>query len=679
MTRLVSMRMLLVALLAGCVGLAMAQEQGETVLSADFEREGPETIASPEIASKVLVTTDPADVVAGNRSLKGDSRTSGAQWNEYFRSRAGLFKPNEGYVVSFDYRVLAREPRATFYLLFRQPGGTGNVGWVDWKGEPGEKGHIDATLAASKTPDFALILGIQWRGALAIDNLVIKTDPQQRPEGDKLPAPERTWKSPGNCAYYVDSQAGNDAADGRSEQTAWKSLDRVNAGEFGPGDRILLRAGSQWSGYLAPGGSGQEGAPICLDRYGDGPKPQINGQGKTLTTLLLLNVQHWEVSNLDITNTGTRRQPGRTGVLVKLQDSGVAEHIRLRGLDVHDVNGSLVKSQGGGSGIHCASSGATVKSRFDDLLIEGCHLQRTDRNGITMNGSWARRDWFPSTRVVIRGNLLEDIGGDGIVPIACDGALVERNLLRGGRQRCRDAAAGIWPWSCDNTVIQFNEVSGMKGTVDGQGYDSDWNCQNTLFQYNYSHDNEGGFMLVCNNGSSTMPYSIGNIGTVIRYNVSQNDGCRTFHITGPCKDTKIYNNTIYIGKTLDIPILRPGNWGGSFSDNTLFANNLFLVDGKASFDLGGMTGTVFEANAFYGEIAQRPEDARAILADPLLQAAGTGADGFASLEGYKLREGSPCLGAGRVIPGNGGRDFWGNPVPAGTGPDVGACQSSAGR
>ena len=76
--------------------------------------------------------------------------------------------------------------------------------------------------------------------------------------------------------------------------------------------------------------------------------------------------------------------------------------------------------------------------------------------------------------MIIRGNLLEDIGGDGIKLWGSNGALVEHNVLRGGRMRCKDAAAGIWPWDCDDTVIQFNEVCGMKGTVDGQGFDSDF-------------------------------------------------------------------------------------------------------------------------------------------------------------------------------------------------------------
>jgi hypothetical protein len=47
---------------------------------------------------------------------------------------------------------------------------------------------------------------------------------------------------------------------------------------------------------------------------------------------------------------------------------------------------------------------------------------------------------------------------------------------------------------------------------------------------------------------------------------------------------------------------------------------------------------------------------------------------FGSLSGYKLRDESACL-PGHIEPDNGGRDFFGNPVPADRSPCVGAAQS----
>ena len=209
----------------------------------------------------------------------------------------------------------------------------------------------------------------------------------------------------------------------------------------------------------------------------------------------------------------------------------------------------------------------------------------------------------------------------------------------------------------------------MKGTRDGQGFDSDWNCRNTLFQYNDSHDNDGGFMLICNDGSAKMPWSVGNVGTIIRYNVSRNDGERTFQITGPCRDTLIYNNTIAIGKTQKIYAVQAGNWGGDWSENTRFINNIFYAEGAAKFDFGGMRKTTFERNVFYGALENRPDDSAAILENPrFVQTGRGGADGLRPLPD------SPCLHAGKIVPGNGGQDFKRRPVPASEPPTIGAIQ-----
>jgi hypothetical protein len=301
----------------------------------------------------------------------------------------------------------------------------------------------------------------------------------------------------GGAMYYVDAGSGDDGNTGLSPGQAWRSLLKVNETTFHAGDKILFKWGTRYTGQLRPQGSGQPGAPIVIAGYGMGDKPRIDGQGKVLDTVLIRNVEYWQISGLEVTNQGPERVPGRTGVRVVVDDYGPMHHIRLMDLYVHDVNGDLRKSHEG-CGIFFEARGGK-DSHFDDLLIENCHLVRTDRNGICQRrtGQATR-----SVRVVIRGNLLEDIGGDAIKPWGSNGALVEHNIVRGGRMRCDDYAAGIWPWDCDDTVIQFNEVSGMKGTKDGQAFDSDYRCRNTLFQYNYSHDNEGGFMLICSPGTS---------------------------------------------------------------------------------------------------------------------------------------------------------------------------------
>ncbi|MGW8180506.1 MAG: right-handed parallel beta-helix repeat-containing protein, partial [bacterium] len=413
--------------------------------------------------------------------------------------------------------------------------------------------------------------------------------------------------------YYVDSFLGNDENTGLTMEAPWASLGKVNSTLLAPGERLLFRSGTRYEGRLCPKGSGEAGSPIVIDRYGDGEKPLIEAEGLLGEALLLENQEYWEVSNLQFTNRGSVREEFRYGVRLRSWNFGTMHYIHLRNLDVHDVNGSLIKKDSGeGHGITWENGGDEKPSRFDDLLIEGCHLYRTDRNGISGYVAYPHghgEKWFPSLNVVIRNNLLEDIGGDAIKVWGCDGALVDHNTVRGARERCDDYAAGIWPWSSDNTVIQYNEVSGLKGTKDGQAFDTDGYCHNTLFQYNYSHDNDGGFMLICIRD---------NPGTVIRYNISQNDCARLFHIAGLPEKIEIYNNVFYVGSNIDLKLFLWGGRRDNWPKDVHIFNNIFYVEGtgRNSYALsrknpddgtfitkpgfGGAKNVVFENNLLYG-------------------------------------------------------------------------------
>ena len=468
------------------------------------------------------------------------------------------------------------------------------------------------------------------------------------------------------ATYHVDP-AGDDAATGTTPDAAWRSLEKINATLLKPGDKVLFKAGGRWSGQLKPTGSGDDKAMISIGRYGDGPLPRIDGEGRHPDTLLIRNASFIEVADLEITNQGPSRTPWRTGVKVLAEGIGKMQRIYLRRLFIHDVNGDLRKDHEG-CGLFFEAKGRN-ETHFDGLLIEKCHVVRTDRNGICQRGTGRAR----SRNVVIRGNLLEDIGGDGIKLWGTDGGLIEHNVVRKARARCneKEAAAGIWPFACDDTLIQFNEVSGTMGTLDGQGYDSDYWCRRTVFQYNYSFQNEGGFMLICSPGNAI------NDDTIIRYNISVHDGvnaARVFHFGGGSKRTHVYNNTIVVGAHQDLPMMLFGEWSRGTAKDTRFTNNLFIVKkgGRATYQFGPSRGNVFEDNIFAGRHEGLPEG---VNISPMPEFAGPlkPAPGFDSLKAFTPRAGS-SFPKGRVIESNGGRDFFGKPLPTGQAPAVGAIQ-----
>jgi hypothetical protein len=79
--------------------------------------------------------------------------------------------------------------------------------------------------------------------------------------------------------YYVKDEAhgGNDASDGLTPFTAWKTIDKVNAeminNKFNPGDAILFERGSWFFGTIEIRCSGAAGSPIVFGAYGTGNKP----------------------------------------------------------------------------------------------------------------------------------------------------------------------------------------------------------------------------------------------------------------------------------------------------------------------------------------------------------------------------------------------------------------------
>jgi len=492
--------------------------------------------------------------------------------------------------------------------------------------------------------------------------------------------------------FYVDSREGDDSHAGTSSAMPWKSLEKVNATTFLPGDHVLLKSGSMWQGQLWPKGSGVEGKAIKIGTYGGGVKPMINGRGLFEDAVLLKNQEYWEIEGLEITNTGPERAV-RRGIHLALENFGEAHHIYLRNLTIHDVNGvDNVKPNGG---IHYTCAGDAKPSRFIDLRIENNDIYHVDRSGIFgWSDRWLRSKWYPSLGVMVRGNQLNDIGGDGIVVVATDGALIENNVVGHANQRSEGYNVAIWSWSADNTVIQENEAYGTKGQRDGEGFDSDWNSRNTVIQYNYSHDNDGGFLLICNEGGHQAAESAGNTGTIIRYNVSVNDRTRGITIAGPVKNSLIYNNTIYVGPDGAVDLLLFADWKG-WSEATSFYNNIFYAAGQAQFSygvsrapdgayttasgLGLSENNVFESNVYYG-IEPVVSDKTALAADPKLvnsKLADPGALGLGrlSLAEYRLQPTSLAKASGKFVKNQGGRDFWGDTVPSCNKTDRGAFQS----
>ena len=75
--------------------------------------------------------------------------------------------------------------------------------------------------------------------------------------------------------YYVDSNAGDDASDGKTEETAWKSFANLRGRTLCSGERLLLRRGSVFNDELVISVLAENDDWAEIGAYGTGARPQI--------------------------------------------------------------------------------------------------------------------------------------------------------------------------------------------------------------------------------------------------------------------------------------------------------------------------------------------------------------------------------------------------------------------
>ena len=470
--------------------------------------------------------------------------------------------------------------------------------------------------------------------------------------------------------YYVDAMGGADENDGKSPAAAWRSLEKINAHSFQPGDEILLKSGSPWTGTLSPKGSGTAGKPIVINKYGGDARPRVDGGGIIRTaTVYLHNQEYWEINNLEITNDADA--PGdRRGVLVSASEAGIVHHIYLKNLDIHHIKGIVGNDskakRTAGIGIETISD-TSVATRFDDILIEGCSISFVDNTGLyTDNTMTKARDEYPGTgkwpsrcfsNVRIRKNTIHHIAKNAMIVRFLDKGVVEHNVCY--ETALKTTGNTMFAASCDGTVFQFNEGSFNRSTGgDGSMYDADLRSPNTIWQYSYSHDNAHGLFWTCTVQADA--------NIICRYNISQNDRGIIFCINYPNTSVYCYNNTVYCGPNTSPTIISERNKGGAGERNYFFYNNIIYNESPSaqySFQAKNYKRTI-DYNVFYGNHpVSEPKDPNKISSDPLFANPGSGGLSLETLDGYKLKSGSPCIDSGFLIQGHRGSDFWGNPLP----------------
>lgn len=506
--------------------------------------------------------------------------------------------------------------------------------------------------------------------------------------------------------FYVDTENGDDANSGLTLETPWKSLDKINESIFSPGAQILFKAGQEWTGTLKLQGSGEEGSPIIVGRYGQGPKPAIHGAGAP-ETIHLENIEYIEIRNLEVTNYDPAEEGGismqewennnitewfevpeigndetpntaKIGIRLTAQDLGEVNHIHFINLDVHGINGDNDSKDNGG--IFIEILGNLVPTYFNDLLVEGCHIHDVDRTGLSNVSTWRDRtfteniNWEPSLNYNVRNNIFERTGANALIVRVAKDPLIEHNLFH----QCGIKGSGnaAFNFNTDGALFQYNEARFTKANVgdeDAGGLDSDFRTKNTILQYNYVHDNDYGMLATGGGFEGTF-----NDGTIFRYNIIERDGLvarengekYAFKISGQITNTTFHNNVMYLGPDQqDVDIMFHKLWRKN-PENTYYYNNIYYLQGEDhGYDLRNSSGNEFSNNIYFAnESVNLPPDSEALLADPLFVDPGNGPDG------YKLQENSPAIGAGKLLQELPEEDYFGNLLPEEGPLDIGVHQ-----
>jgi hypothetical protein len=517
--------------------------------------------------------------------------------------------------------------------------------------------------------------------------------------------PEKT------STYYI-SVSGNDNNDGRSPETPWKTIARVNAEKLKPGSSILFKSNETFHGTLnLSHKSGSKISPITIGSFGGG-KATIDA-GKSGSGILAKNCSNIRLRELIVKGDGYKENTSN-GIFFYTDSSVIMQNIEVQDIEVFGFMGR-------GLFFNVPSPEETTNpdgqlpppghpaAGYDGILINNVEAHDNGVAGIETGGYWKKvsGQWatnYNHKNITVRNckaynnhgvsDYLDHLSGSGILISSVDRALVEYcEAFNNGEENGleRSGPIGIWLTEVKNGIIQFCQSHHNKGgrNKDGGGFDIDGGSQHCVIQYCYSHDNEGAGLAVFEWGSGNPMFDI-----TLRYNISENDGLKN-HYGGislwsvkKTENVKIHNNTVYVSST-SVKHSTVLNAVRIFDEQEFtdlkFFNNILISDGPDARILNGDVRTgIWENNIYWnangsqtnGFVFGKHIDPKLVAPGPVdLSNPNTKLNITSLIEGYTPAPGSPAINAGLTlgVPMS-SRDYKGILLPFGNGYDIGALE-----
>ncbi|TDD72641.1 right-handed parallel beta-helix repeat-containing protein [Jiangella aurantiaca] len=529
--------------------------------------------------------------------------------------------------------------------------------------------------------------------------------------------------------YYV-SPNGDDNNSGLSPSEAWRTIGKVNAFTFPQGSLVYFEGGQTFTGCLVfdsgnvPNSSAT--TPFRVYSYGSGQATiRSNCTGDYSAAVTVDNVSGFRLNNVKLVNGGTTA----AGVLLQNQESSeptqsiVISNSRITGFTT--PAGSSSSFGGAIQIIGYAVNGNN--GPMNDIQILDNHLygaSKTSADGPAIGG-WGYGQNI--TDVMVDGNNVYNLGmlpktvGGAITANGWNGAVIQHNKVHdiGANVTSCGGTAGILAYTSSHITIRYNEVYNVEpypsyvSGCDWDGIDLDGGVDNSVVEYNYTHDNAGNGLLAYVDSPGGKPWG----PNTFRYNISENDdtikaqgGLMGVVPRAPTGALSIYGNTFFSNvnqssKSTASACFFFGYAGGTWASGSQIKNNICHLanrdqygrPGHFYYNPNGQTGMPISNNLYYttgtpwwrwggtthssfAAWQAAGLETGPVWGNPLFASAGNGgtcswtpASGTGPQpcpSAYRLQSGSPALRAGVNIVGNGGLDYFQDPIP--NPPNIGA-------
>jgi hypothetical protein len=383
------------------------------------------------------------------------------------------------------------------------------------------------------------------------------------------------------ATYYI-SPSGNDGASGTSPDAAWHSLARLQRAGLKPGDQVLLRGGTRYSGTLTvtAGEAGNAQRPVVIGSYGQGHATiESSGDG-----IVVHNTGGVDIRDLTLVGKGAPYASGSgINLYSDLRSGSRPDHVTVSDVDVSGFRAGV-------------AIGAAADTGFANVKINQAQLHGNEDAGLLTYGpafDLAHPAYAHQNLDVEAVSAYDNPGdptaiasstGSGIVLGSVSHATVRGSTAHDNGNRSAvqapEGPVGIWAYNATDVLIEHNVAyhNQTGSLLDGAGFGLDNNVSNSTLQYDLAYHNDGpGYYAFTQTPSGFYT------GDTIRYNISVQDGRKlpahgALAVYGQdISDLQIYQNTLImtgIGGAGPALLVHDGEKG------VVLRNNILVTDGS---------------------------------------------------------------------------------------------------